>query len=158
MRGVKRHFAVFIITLSGIMLLISVIFLAPYLKSRGIQANVFLYAFTGSICHQVPVRCIHMWNHPLAVCSRCLGIYTGFLAGTLVYPFFHGFTHTRPPRIETMIIMTIPIGIDAMGNFFHFWNSAGWLRFSVGLFWGGLLPYFFIPGIVDAVRLLHSQR
>ncbi len=158
MSEAKRNIAVVIITLIGITLLVSVIFLAPYLKSRGIRANVFLYGFTGSICHQVPDRCIHMWNHPLAVCSRCMGIYAGFLAGTLVYPFFHGFTHTRLPHIETMILMTIPIGIDALGNFFHFWDSAGWLRFTVGFFWGILLPYYFIPGIVDAVRLLHSRR
>jgi len=153
MNGFRRHLAVALITLLGILLLIAVIFLAPYLKNRGFQFSVFLYSVTSTICHQAPERCFHVWNSPLAVCSRCLGIYAGFLLGTLVYPFIHGFSHTRLPRIESLFLLTLPIGIDAIGNFFHLWNSPGWLRFAVGICWGVLLPYFFIPGMVDAVQI-----
>lgn len=149
----KKHLSVSILTLLGILLLISVIFLAPYLKNQGNRTHLFLYAVTGSICHQVPERCFYLWTHPLAVCSRCLGIYAGFLIGTLLYPLLHGFSHTRLPQIEIMLLMSIPIGIDAFANLIHIWNSPGWIRFGVGLFWGTLLPYFFIPGMVDALRL-----
>jgi uncharacterized membrane protein len=39
-----------------------------------------VYQFFSIICHQDPARSLHVLGEPLAVCTRCTGIYFGFAA------------------------------------------------------------------------------
>jgi uncharacterized membrane protein len=87
----------------------------------------------------------------MAVCSRCLGIYIGFLAGTFYYPVKRGFSTLSLPKRKTFYLATVPIGIDTIGNFFFLWNTAGWLRLILGFIWGIVLPFYFITGIADFI-------
>ena len=74
------------------------IILAPFLAYRGYSIAGFLYLFFSKICHQNPARSFHLWNHQFAVCSRCMGIYLGFLFGTIIMPLL------KNKRIPTYVI------------------------------------------------------
>ena len=140
---------VYFLTLAGILLWLGLIFLAPYLKSQDSGLNIFAYLIFAPICHQIPARSFFLFGHPLAVCGRCLGIYFGFLGGMGLYALRRGFSDTVLPRIRIFILVTSPLVFDAMGNFFHIWNTSNWIRFLTGFLWGLILPFYFITGVSD---------
>lgn len=43
-----------------------------------LKARLFRYPLS-RICHQHPDRCFYVFGQPLALCARCLGIYSGFV-------------------------------------------------------------------------------
>ncbi len=51
------------------------------------KASVWIYYFFSGICHQIPERSLQCQGFPMAVCSRCAGIYYGFFLTTILYPF-----------------------------------------------------------------------
>lgn len=52
------------------------------------DSTVWVYPFTkalySKICHGIGDRCFQIDGIPLHLCARCLGIYTGLLAGSLL--------------------------------------------------------------------------
>lgn len=143
---------VFIFTLIGVIGWLALIFIAPFLRSLDIPANSFIYAIFSPICHQNPSRCFYLFGYPLAVCTRCLGIYFGFFLGTLIFPVVNGFKSKRAPKNLIFFIFTVPIVIDTLGNMFHLWQTSDWLRYVIGFIWGTLLPYYFIVGISEFIK------
>ena len=140
---------VYFLTLAGIVSWLGLIFLAPYLKSQSSGLSFFTYAAFTPVCHQIPSRSFFLFGYPLAVCARCLGIYSGFLGGMGLYPLHRGFSEIAIPRIRTFILATSPLVIDALGNFSHLWSTPNWLRFLIGFLWGLILPFYFISGVAD---------
>lgn len=86
------------------------IILPPILKTEFPDISGFLYSFFGHICHQLDSRSIHILGGKLGVCSRCWGIYSGFLIGTLITTFIN-FKKTINTR-NIIIIASIPILLD----------------------------------------------
>ncbi len=153
----QRILLVYYLTLGGIIIWLGVIFLAPYLRSQGSSLSAFAYLVFTPICHQIPSRSFHLFGEPLAVCARCLGIYFGALGGTGLYPLINGFSKLALPRARIFILVSVPIIIDAGGNFLHLWVSSHWIRFSTGFLWGLILPFYFIVGVSDFI-LKKSQE
>lgn len=147
----KKHkvYFLYVLILTGVIAWLGVIFLAPYLKSQSLSLNIFIYSVFSPICHQTPSRSFFFYGQPLAVCGRCLGIYSGFFIGTLLYPFLKGFSNTDLPKTRIFVIFSIPIVIDTMGNFLHLWLTPNVPRFFIGFLWGLILPFYFIAGITD---------
>lgn len=143
---VKR---VYFFTLAGTIIWLGAIFLAPYFKGHSSGLNAFLYAIFSPICHQIPSRCFFLYGNPLAVCARCVGIYSGFLAGLGLYPLLRDFSSLELPKIKTFCLLSLPVIIDTAGNFFSLWTTSGWIRFFFGFMWGIILPFYFIVGISD---------
>jgi uncharacterized membrane protein len=150
MLGKGRIRLVYAISLAGIIFWLGSIFLAPFLKAKSLFLGDFIYALFSSTCHQIPDRCFTLFGHPLAVCTRCLGIYAGFFLGTLFFPFSRNSTVRSLPKIKTFILVTGPIVLDTLGNFLSFWSTPSWARFFLGFLWGIILPFYFIIGISDA--------
>lgn len=147
----ERHisFLVYSLTLGGALLWFGALFLAPYFRAHQSPVSVFLYTAFSNVCHQIPSRSFQIFGYPLAVCSRCLGIYSGFLLGTIIYPWRYGFLPISLPKTKTFFWVTAPIVIDTSGNFFSIWNTPGWIRFGAGILWGIILPFYFIPGLTE---------
>jgi uncharacterized membrane protein len=152
MRPDAKSRLVYFLTLAGILVWLGALVLAPYLRSRGVRLNSLIYAVFAPTCHQIPSRCFHLWGFPLAVCGRCTGIYTGFLAGLLAAPWLGGIGRTRPPRSGAFILMTLPLGVDALANFAGLWATGNWLRWATGFFWGVILPFYWLAGLNGLVR------
>jgi uncharacterized membrane protein len=140
---------IYIFTLTGIIIWIGTIFLAPYLKSQSSPFSGFIYAVFSPTCHQISSRCFYAFGYPVAVCARCLGIYSGFLFGTLFYPVVKGSSAPTLPKARIFILLSIPIVLDAAGNLLNIWTSSDWARFLTGLLWGLILPFYFLAGLTD---------
>ena len=147
----KKIILIYALTLGGAVLCLATIFLAPFLKSRMPLVSDFIYAIYSPLCHQNTSRCFLLFGFPLAVCTRCLGVYGGFLLGTCCYPLFRDLRTQSLPRKEVLIALSLPIVIDTMGNLFRFWMTDEWIRLLTGLLWGCILPFFLIPGLMDMV-------
>lgn len=89
-----------------------------------------------SICHQYPSRSIWILGHPCALCSRCLGGYSGVLLLSLVY--FAGVL--RRMDIKLFVILStslIVLGVgDAVLKFATGIDGSNAWRFATGLFGG----------------------
>ncbi|MGD9345052.1 MAG: DUF2085 domain-containing protein [Candidatus Aminicenantes bacterium] len=148
----KTDHIIYFLTLLGIIMWIAAAFAAPYLKHQSSVYGSLIYAIYSPTCHQIPSRCLTFYGNPLAVCVRCLGIYTGFFLGTILFPVLRGYSAGALPRARVLILVSIPIVIDAAGNLVSLWASPHWLRMATGLIWGSILPFYFIPGIVDIFK------
>jgi len=157
MMTAKTKFTIiYIATLIGILLWIGALFYAPYLKSISSPFSRFLYAVFSPTCHQNPSRCFYAFGNPVAVCSRCLGIYAGFFLGTLIFPLVKGLSTPVMPKAKTLILLSIPIFIDATGNLVGLWTSPIWVRFLTGFIWAIILPFYFLAGLADYI--LHKRK
>ena len=150
---------IYLATFLGTVAWLGAIVLAPYLRSRGHGAAAsFLYALFAPVCHQIPGRSFRLAGFPLAVCGRCLGIYVGFLAGLLGYPWIDRLTSKRSlgtgprryglPKPRVFLAFSLPIGLDFAAGLIGLWDSTNAVRFATGAAWGALLPFYFLPGVV----------
>lgn len=146
-----KFILIYVLTLFGIMIWLVLISSAPYLQSQSSNLAKLIYAVFSPTCHQIPSRCVYAFGYPLAVCARCFGIYTGFLLGTIFFPFVKGFSVPSLPKAKVIIIAALPIAMDATGNILGFWTSANWTRFMTGTLWGIVLPFYFLAGISDLI-------
>jgi len=154
----KAVVPLFAVTLVGALAWLSTIFLAPYLMRRDPGAANFVYGLFSPFCHQIPGRCLTFQGHPLAVCGRCLGIYAGFLAGLLIYPFVRGFSQIALPSGRFFLALSIPIGLDFAGGLSGIVASPIGVRFATGVLWGGILPFYFMPGVSELLLRRASRK
>jgi len=155
-RSVRR---VWFATLGGSVVWLAAIFLAPWLAARGAAGPArFVYAVFAPLCHQIPERSFVLNGHPLAVCGRCVGIYAGFAAGLVLYPFVRGFARVALPPARLFVVLTLPMAIDAAGGLLGAWKSPIGLRFATGFAWGTILPFYFVTGAVDFFRARRERR
>jgi uncharacterized membrane protein len=149
--GISRTvLGVYLMTVAGTLIWMAAIFLAPALAARGSTAAArLIYAAFSPICHQIPGRCFAFHGHPLAVCTRCLGIYTGFAAGLVLYPFARGFSRLALPSARLFVLLTLPMAVDGTAGVLGVWASPMGVRFATGAVWGTVLPFFFVTGVAD---------
>jgi uncharacterized membrane protein len=145
----RRYVLIYALTAAGILFWIAALLGAPWLRSRSFGGSGFIYACFAPVCHQIPARSFFLWGYPLAVCARCFGVYTGFAGGVLLYPFLRGWKAPRLPRLKTLVLFSAPIVFDTAGNFLRIWDTGGILRFLTGIFWGLILPFYFLTGLAE---------
>lgn len=147
-----------IILFSGLIWLL-LIFLAPLLASMG---GVFegvssvIYLFFSKVCHQSDSRSFHLLEHPLGVCSRCSGIYCGFLLGTIIYPFRYKLSNIYPPSLFLLIIPVLLMLADVSLDLFNILPNTFLTRSLTGFLTGFALAFFIIPGFVKFFREVYS--
>lgn len=150
---------VYAATVLGSVLWLGAVVLAPWLRSRGhVAAASFIYSIFAPVCHQIPARSFHWAGFPMAVCGRCLGIYAGFLAGLIANPWVERFSPRRDvgsrphryrlPRPLVFLAFSLPIALDFAAGLIGLWDSTNTVRFATGALWGGLLPFYFLPGVL----------
>jgi uncharacterized membrane protein len=156
--GSRSVRTIWVLTFGGAIVWMAMIFLAPWLAARGAAgAARVLYAVFAPVCHQIAGRCFVLNGHPLAVCGRCLGIYAGVLAGLVLYPFIRGFSRPALPGARALVLVTLPLALDGLAGILGIWNSSIGLRFATGVLWGGILPFYFVAGLADLVRIRRER-
>ncbi|MCR4396200.1 MAG: DUF2085 domain-containing protein [Candidatus Saccharicenans sp.] len=129
-------------------LILAGIFLAPLLHEIRPAWSSFIYHLFSAVCHQRPERSFFIMGQPLAVCSRCLGFYTGFFLGLLFYPWL---PVRLLCRLETRPIIILvaagPLVGDALGNLLGLWWTPLGLRLATGLLWALFLPVFWLKAL-----------
>ena len=106
-------------------------------------------AFTG-LCHQNPARSFWIDGQPMAVCSRCFGVYLGLLIGWLSFPIAH-LTGRRLPGSDTKILLAaIAINlVDVFVNMAGFWQNTLVSRFILGIILGGAVIHCIVKLLIQ---------
>jgi uncharacterized membrane protein len=154
-----QAFKVWGVTLALVFLWVFAIVLAPYALENGwIGISSPIYTFFSYICHQQPERSLHFDGHPLAVCSRCFGVYFGLFAGLAVYPLWRKIEEVEPLPRFWLFLSLVPIGIDWSLTIFGIWENTHLSRFITGLILGVACATFIVPALVEIKRNMSAKR
>lgn len=125
----------------GLYIFISVVILGIIIVAMGggiFQQNspYFLqwqHHLFSNFCHQDPARSLWLSDQPMAVCSRCFGIYLFFGAGWFLLPVFSILGSKLVKRQKTIILVVITANmLDIVGNFLGFWQNTLYSRLALG--------------------------
>ena len=132
------------------MAVVSLIVVAPVAAANAnAELAQGIYGAFAVFCHQLPERSYFIDGHPLAICSRCTGIYAGFVLTLLLYPLIRSLRNTGNPPASWLLFATIPLAIDVGVNFFGFWYNTHTSRLLTGALLGGAVVFYVMPGIID---------
>lgn len=121
------------------------------------KTGIAIYSFFSPLCHQIDDRCFHIDGNKLAVCSRCFGIYTGFFAGTILYPLiFRGKKFLEMPKLTVFIIPVILMFTDVMLDYAGFFANTFITRTVTGGFIGLISAFYIIPGLLIFVLEIYK--
>jgi uncharacterized membrane protein len=144
----------------GALLLIALILTAPLAAAN--QDNFLaaaLYQGFGYVCHQQPERSFFLAGHQLAVCSRCTGIYFGFVALTLLYPALLPLRSTAVPERKWLVLAAVPLAIDFALGFLGIWENTHTSRFLTGALFGGVVVLYLLPALAElSLRLGRGEN
>jgi uncharacterized membrane protein len=140
-------YTIFLIAVS---LWCSLIISAPLLASSEHKlSSGLIYLFFSKICHQIPERSFFIFGKQLAVCSRCTGLYFGFLLGTILYPFIFNLNRIWIPSRKYLLLALIPITIDVAIRTFDIAENTFASRFVTGLILGTMTAVLVVSGILS---------
>lgn len=88
------------------------------------------------VCHQLPDRSFFINGSPMAVNSRCFGIFFGLFAGWAFIPFSLKMTIGRSWPVKLLLVAVILQVIDFTGNLFQLWENTNLSRALLALFLG----------------------
>lgn len=147
------------VTLAIVFVWVFAIILAPAALENGwIAISSPIYTFFSYICHQIPERSLHFEGHPLAVCSRCFGVYLGLFAGLAVYPLWRKIEEVEPLARFWLFLSLVPIGIDWSLSVFGIWENTHLSRFVTGVILGVACATFIVPALVEIKRNISANR
>src|SRR5436190_5291548 len=131
----------------------------PLLKSNGLTtlSSPLYYSFS-FLCHQIPERSLHIAGFPLAVCSRCFGIYFGLLFGFIIYPLWRRIDDPEPLPRFWLFLSLIPISVDWSLTFTGIWQNTHLSRFLTGIIVGIACATFIVPALVEITRNLNLRK
>lgn len=153
-----QAFRVWGFTVAIVFVWVTLIVIAPAARSNAWYIDSPLYTFFSYICHQLPERSLYLGEHQLAVCSRCFGVYSGLLAGLLIYPFWRRIDNIEPlPRIW-LFLSLVPIGIDWSLTVFGIWENTHASRLLTGLILGIACATYIVPAVVEIRRNFSARR
>lgn len=105
-------------------------------------------AFAG-LCHQDPQRSFWLNGSPMAVCTRCLGIYSGFTFLWILFPLhadIAGAIKGNGKKILTGIILLNIIDIG--GSNLGFWENTLSSRYLMGVLIGMFAAFILARGFI----------
>lgn len=111
------------------------------------------------LCHQDPVRSFWVAGQPMAVCSRCFGIYGGLLAGLLIAPLVRsaGKGRLRPLKMSLMTVVLLNLG-DVLGNILAFWQNTLIIRFGLGALLGLTAALVMAGALFQTINRKNNMR
>jgi uncharacterized membrane protein len=145
-----RIVAVWLATSAIALLILGMIIAAPLAQAHGHTAFASsIYKIFSFVCHQIPDRSFHLAGHPLGVCSRCTGLYTGFAVTALLYPWVRSLQTTKTPALRWLVLATLPLIIDFALGYFSIWENTHLSRFLTGALLSSVAVFYIMPGLID---------
>lgn len=132
--------------LTGAALLLVLLAAGPGITGNGVEGayQYFQHRVFDLLCHQDQSRSWQFNGHYMAVCSRCFGVYTGFLMFSALMV-----VTIRPLRIisqhllmKVLVLTVILNGLDVAGNLFGFWTNTLVTRSILGFASGSVAALF----------------
>lgn len=94
------------------------------------------------ICHQNPDRSFLHNGIPMAVNTRCFGIFAGLLAGWAAIPVMYRLRSKKDWTLWLLLFAVMLQIIDYSGNLAGLWVNTNHSRFIFGLLLGLSVPVF----------------
>jgi len=137
--------------LGAVGLLLGLAVLPPFVPPG---AQAFIMEGFSSICHQIPGRSPHLYDVSLAVCDRCIGVYSGLAVGVVTVRWFgrvweHSLRRTR----RILIGAAVPTGLDWIGPVLGLWGNTPVSRTLAGLLVGVAVGHF----VADRVLSVRAE-
>lgn len=102
----------------------------------------FLYAVSSLVCHQLPERSFYWEGAQFAVCARCVGIYGGAAAGSVLAASAGAGRLIRlGPWIRPLLIAgAAPTAATVVAEWIGMWDPSHAMRLATGipLGWSGM--------------------
>jgi len=154
----RRAIAAYAAVMFLSMLWLAVIVAPPILLAHGHgQTAMALYHGLSGICHQIPSRSFHLYGFPLAVCSRCTGIYLGFTLAGLLYPLVPGLQNgVKLPKFW-VIVALLPMLIDFSLGYFGILENTFVSRTVTGALAGAAAAFYLLPDVVAIASPANGQ-
>src|SRR4030095_11128145 len=141
----------------GALVVVGLIVGAPLALADNHTSIAFvIYRGFSKVCHQIPERSFYLAGFPLAVCSRCTGLYAGFSAALIAYPLFRSLRATDAPHPRWLFLAAMPLGVDFSLTFLGLWENTHSSRLLTGALLGAVAVFYVMPGVADLV--LRWQR
>jgi uncharacterized membrane protein len=113
-----------------------VISLGTGIWNQPVDYSNWNYRIFYGICHQIQDRSFHINGVPMAVNTRCFGIFSGLLAAWLMVPYLAKITRKKKwPGILLSVSVIIQV-IDYTAGQLSIWNSSNFSRFFLGIILG----------------------
>jgi uncharacterized membrane protein len=157
LRRTSRHaiaaWVVWAAVVSFALLLVGSIFAAPFALTNHHTSLAFtVYHAFSYVCHRLPERSFHLSGHPLAVCSRCTGLYSGFAVASLIYPLVRSLNCTDTPGRRWLLLAAVPMAIDGGLDILGVWQNTHFSRLATGLLLGAVAAFYVVPGLIDLLN------
>ena len=131
----------------GVIVLITT--LATFLLASGAPAQ--LRTVFRLLCHGMENRCLTLLGTPMPVCSRCMAIYGGLLAGVLLFAAISWLrSHPVPPW--GMVLALVPLAIDGITQAAGLRESTNELRMLTGLLAGSGFAIWALGAVESSSR------
>jgi len=141
------------------LLLVASIFGAPLAVANNHPAwAATIYHAFSYVCHQLPERSFHLLGHPLAVCSRCTGLYFGFAIASLMYPLVRSLSRTDTPPRRWLLLAAVPMAVDVGVDVIGVWQNTYYSRLATGLILGSTAAFYVVPGMIDLLNFNWRRR
>ncbi len=144
------------VALAAALLFVSAIVAAPLLEagrdSGDTDAGSLIYLAYSRVCHQLQNRSFQIEGHPFAVCSRCTGIYAGYVLGLIVYPFVRPLARTETPARIWLLLALAPAAIDLTGDFAGLFENTLLSRTLTGMVAGAAGAFLHSAGLCFSGR------
>lgn len=146
----RRPLVIWLLVAIGSATMMALIIGAPIALANGHEglANTVYLNFR-HLCHQIPERSFFIAGSPFTVCSRCTGLYSGFMLATLVYPVVKSLRQTEAPARKWLFLAAAPMAIDFGLEFFGVWHNTHFSRFASGALLGAVAVFYVMPGLMD---------
>jgi uncharacterized membrane protein len=146
----RRPLVFWLVSSVTVVLLFALIFVAPLAVSSGhSEVAAAIYLGLGTLCHQLPERSYFIDGHKLGVCSRCTGLYAGFVLTLLLYPLLRSLRETTFPARKWLLMSAVPLGVDFSLTFFGLWENTHTSRLLTGALLGSATVFYVMPGIIE---------
>jgi len=124
----------------------------PLLAAGHPMIALVIRSFFSQLCHQDPTRSFVVQGSPVAVCVRCLGIYSGVLLGAL----FRSAETAWRRLLEGALLLNL---LDVTAGMLHWYGNLPLPRFLLGLILGmGAGAVLFSTGKTESAENLASNR
>lgn len=148
LQKIKIYHLILIFVLLWNILIISPILTQSYIPT----ISEIVYSSLHHICHQYESRSIFLFGTKMAVCSRCWGIYFGFLIGTIAFPFLK--KHLIYSKWYILCIAVVPILTDIFLDLSNIHESIIITKILSGFFFGILAAPLLVGTIDEAINEL----
>lgn len=141
--SVKRHnyhLGIKLLFLTLAILLNAILFFNLFIDSS--LVNLLFKRFFGVVCHQSPEKTLTIPGLTFIVCSRCSGIYSGFLISTLFSALMH--EKSKNISLKILYLASLPMITDIMLVQLGIMNYSLTSAFISGLVFSFFAYLFFI--------------